>query len=227
MPAKEPLLPLNWGILEGFKFVDGPGECYDRTVCIMTAAYLVTQIAKGKVTLETAVMSDAEWAAYYDRNSNEEGEGPARYHHADKVACVSDVLRDICVKRNDSGAQTEDERKEWAMKLLPRIVDTAFGRQTDRRARLAASEVDRNFRAPRAAELKNLLEAETDAGKRFNLRSRIERLENGEDPWDEDAIVCYDLQIAAMLPIFERARAGREKRLAALRLTLAEKKQKA
>lgn len=102
------LLPLDFSLLEGFSFGQGAGNYQDRRACVMSALYLVTQIAEGKTTLADVL---------------EKGDDALELK--DSVTYVAPILRDFCIQRNDRG-EDEAERRVWAMGLMPRLVGTAF-----------------------------------------------------------------------------------------------------
>jgi len=48
----EEMKPLDFSILDGFEIGHGAGRYYNHRVCIMSALFLVTEIAAGRVTDE-------------------------------------------------------------------------------------------------------------------------------------------------------------------------------
>jgi hypothetical protein len=103
---------LDFSILDGFTFGTGAGRYSEKRACIMSGLYLVTQIAEGKITLDQAIAKDEEGEAEFEVN--------------DRVTCVSPLVRDLVVHRNDLHSVSDEERKLWAMKTMPRIVGTAY-----------------------------------------------------------------------------------------------------
>jgi len=65
----EEMKPLDFSILDGFEIGHGAGRYYNHRVCIMSALFLVTEIAAGRVTLEQAIMSDRDWKNSRSRRS--------------------------------------------------------------------------------------------------------------------------------------------------------------
>lgn len=114
----EKIKPLDLSIFKDFTFSGGAGEYGEKQVCIMSALHLATQIALGQTTLEEAIMSRAE---FEERWSNRE-----QIEESDQVECVSETVRDLCIARNDIMVDT-GARKEWAMRMMPRIVATNLG----------------------------------------------------------------------------------------------------
>jgi hypothetical protein len=127
------LTPVDLSFLGEWKFVQGVGYYAHKEACIMSALFLAVKIAEGKVTLDQVLVEK------YDPPSKALGE----YDH---VSCVSKTLRDAVVERND-GFNSDDARKEWALKMLPRLLGTALGDTFEKKLRQALSA----FRSKRPA----------------------------------------------------------------------------
>lgn len=128
------LKPVDLSFLADWTFVGGVGNYRNKQACIMSALFLATKIAEGKVTLNQVLESDPNRS------------GPLGEY--DRVSCVSPWMRDKVVERNDSFPDTmEDKRKEWALAMLPRLLGTYLGEKFEKKLRQAHGEVykDRTY----------------------------------------------------------------------------------
>lgn len=202
--------PLDYSILDGFTFVHGAGNYATKTVCAMTALYLLTQIALDKTSLPEAIMTEAERDALdYDKR-----QGLRVIEPHDRVSCVSDQLRDLVVNRNDCDIDPA-ARKDWALSIMPRILNTKLGRQTITRAYTAVEKLSKDaFVKAKREELA----AEFARTQDPEIERHLKSLDSGyDDEWSERIRVAWiDLKIETSLAVYDRARAGRAKRMATL-----------
>lgn len=105
------LKPVDLSFLKDFSFGTGAGYYPDKKVCIMSAGALAVRIAEGTLTLTQALERDID--------------GDENRYTTDNIDCVHPELRDLCINLNDGGFQDDEDRKEWALKTLPRILGTA------------------------------------------------------------------------------------------------------
>lgn len=228
MRRNESIKPVDLSVFDGFKFDADVGDYSEKRVCIMSALYLATEIALGHTTLEAAIASDGDfekWDAL--RAAGIRVNPDAR----DKVLCVSDVIRSVAIHRNDE-TRDERERKEWAIRTMPRLLGTylglAFEKKLGALAVLLSSEehirkwlgdykllieaerATLNSRTKRAKTIKHTLE---EIG--FHLgRDYIGSTDEFENPLE---IAYLDAKLDAILTMAETERDKRDRANAARR----------
>jgi len=182
----EEMKPLDFSILDGFEIGHGAGRYYNHRVCIMSALFLVTEIAAGRVTLEQAI--------------KDPDEGP-HFETRDSVNCVSWTLRSLAIQRNDYKPQDERSRRSWAMALMPRLVGTAYSgpRETGEENQEYERKLEEIEKLARLKE--NVIKAKALAQKFIaedNLRAlhRASQLVSQEAPLD---LASTDRAIEAIL----------------------------
>lgn len=221
--------PLDLSIFKDFKFVPAVGDYHDKQVCIMSALYLATQIALGKTTLEDAILSRDE----RDEIEGETGQDVKRFYATDQVDCVSGYIRDVCISRNDENVGV-DKRKEWALSMMPKIVDTYRGQKFEERISYIANRFDAfNFLVKYKPKLEQLVASSPPNSKlgrrwRSDLReteSLLALREEGgfspdplDDSWSTSLRLAFeDAKIEAMAAFSHAERDRRDRSNAARR----------
>jgi hypothetical protein len=127
------------------------------------------------------------------------------------------------IERNDTEIP-EDERKEWAMKLMPRILGTRLGMQAEDRARNSIrGDFRRNFERKHLLSLQEGLTKTDDPDLRERMKEDIDSLQPYGTYTERVELAFLDAKIEAMIGVFEREKAGRAKRAATLALKSKEK----
>jgi hypothetical protein len=180
---KMTLLPVDLSIFaQDWKFVAGVGNYNHKQACIMSALYLATKIAEGKTTLEKVLAPIPKNDDYYTDPLPEQ----------DRVTCVSDLLRDALVERNDS-FENEDARTKWAIPLLPRVLGTKLGNKFEQKVKQ----------------------------KLFDLRAQRPTLEDASpEDYEKELAARRDADIEFMISMFDaekaKRKAAQEKRAATM-----------
>lgn len=207
----EPMLPLDFSVLDQFEFIGGTGNYGSKQVCAMTALHLVVEIAKGTVTLAQATGQEPMPGRRVIRkqmfSDTPEGGIPV----ADHVACVSPTLNAIVIRRNDA-MEDPEERKKWAMKILPKLVGTNLGARFENRLeKLTVDYAGEHLIDVALVKVKEWMKKKPLDGEL--LREAAEIIEDAdEDEENPDLIPFYDKQIALILKAVkeeQRLRAGR------------------
>jgi hypothetical protein len=97
--TSEQALALNLDFLSDWEFVGSVGDYKHKQACVMSAAVAAVRVARG-----------------VDMNGA-----------TDQLECVCPTIRRLMIARNDA-TENADERKAWALSMIPRIVGTNQGK---------------------------------------------------------------------------------------------------
>lgn len=107
-------------ILNDLKFVEGEGTPVYGTACIMSAISLIEKIDKVK-----------------EPNEQKRKQLLAA-EVSDWPICVCPILRHICMSTNDLYFKDNLTRKTWALKTLPKVMNTAYNVEAQKKGMFAA-----------------------------------------------------------------------------------------
>lgn len=177
--AKKPLKPVDLSFLAEFNFVEGNGHYPDRKVCVMTGLHLAVAIAEGRTTLAQALDPEKRVSALTS------------------VDCVSPVLRDLIMQRNDAFSNPQ-ARKKWALQMLPRLLGTYRGKREEKRLNKILSDLVEEEMFQRIDALYEKYKKKRDAG----IIEEMQEIASGESDVSvemQENEELLDMQIETLL----------------------------
>lgn len=198
MSKAKALPPVDLSFLKDFTFKAGSGSYADKHICIMNGLYLATEIAAGRVTLAEALSPSSPRHPY--------GMTPD-----DSVSCVSGVLTQAVIYRNDCELKAT-ARKKWALALLPRLLGTNMGLAMEHRAEKLVRNLAQKYLVEEAKRLAEKFLKKPDNDYLIDAQQSMEAAFDADIHSIEEDEEALDYVIEGLLDLFEKERKRRASR---------------